>query len=68
MLKELAELTRQGQHPQEAQQAREGHNTVPQDEQQHLDAPRDVDGGGGNSQTREHDPYRLVGDGHEGDA
>ena len=46
LLKELAELTRQGQPPQEAQQAREGHNTVPQDEQQHLGATRDIDGGG----------------------
>ena len=57
LLRELAELTRQVQRPQEAQQAREGPNNIPQEEQQHLGAPRDVDGGGENSQTREHDPY-----------
>ena len=49
LLRDLAELTRQGQHSKEAQQAREGHNTIPRDEQQHLGAPRDVDGGGENS-------------------
>ena len=38
LLRELAELTRQGQYPQEAQQAREGHNTIPRDEQQDLGA------------------------------
>ena len=31
---------------------------------QHLSAPRDVDGGGENSQTRRHDPYIPPGDGH----
>ena len=44
LLRELAELTRQGQRPQEAQQVREGCNTIPRDEQQHLGTPRDVDG------------------------
>ena len=64
LLRELAELTRQMQRPQEAQQAHEGRNTIPQEEQQHLGAPRDVDRGGENSQTRGHDPYTPLGDGH----
>ena len=63
MLKELAELTRQVQRPQEAQQAREGRNTIPYEERQHLGAPRDVDEGGENSRTRGHDPYIPPGDG-----
>ena len=62
LLRELAELTRQGQRPQEAQQAHEGRNTVPQEEQQHLGA-RDVDRGGENSRTRGHDPSIPPGDG-----
>ena len=57
LLSELAELTRQGQRPQEAQQAHEGRNGIPQEEQQHLGAPQDVDGGGENSRTWGHDPY-----------
>ena len=64
MLRELTKLTRQVQWPQEEQQAREGHNTIPQEEQQHLGAPQDVDEGGENSRTREHDPYIPLGDGH----
>ena len=55
------ELTRQVQRPQGEQQTHEGRNTIPQEEQQHLGAPRDVDGGGENSQTREHDPYIPLG-------
>ena len=51
------------QRPQEAQQAHEGRNTIPQEEQQHLDAPRDVDGGRENSRTKGHDPYIPPGDG-----
>ena len=68
LLRELAELTRQGQHSPEAQQAREGFNTIPREEQQHLDDPRDVNGGGKNSHTREHDLYRPAGEGHDGEA
>ena len=63
LLRELVELTRHVQCPQESQQAREGRNTVPQEEQQHLGAPRDVDEGGENSRTKEHDPYIPPGDG-----
>ena len=40
----LEELTRQMQRPQE--------------EQQHRDAPQDVDGKGETSQAKEHDPYK----------
>ena len=64
LLRELAELTRQVQRLQEAQQAHEDRNTIPQEEQQHLSAPRDVDGGGKNSWTRGHDPYIPPGDDH----
>ena len=63
LLRELAELTRQVQCPSEAQQACEGRNTTPEEEQQHLDAPRGIDGGGENSQTRGHDPYIPLGNG-----
>ena len=63
LLRELVELTRQVQRPQEAQQTHKGHNTIPQEEQQHLGAPRDIDGGGENSRTRGHDPYIPPGDG-----
>ena len=44
LLRELAELTRQEQRPQKAQQACEGHNTSPRDEQQHLGAPETLTG------------------------
>ena len=63
LLRELAELTRQVQRPQEAQQAHEGRNTIPQEEQQHLGAPRDVDRGGENSRIGGHDPHISPGDG-----
>ena len=63
LLRELAELTRQVLRPQEAQLAREGCNTIPQEEQQHLVAPRDIDEGGENSRTRGHDPYIPLGEG-----
>ena len=68
LLRELAELTRQVQRPQKAQQACEGRNAIPQEEQQHIGTPRDVDDGGENSQTRGHDPYRSTGDDHNGEA
>ena len=57
LLRELEELTKQVQRPHDAQQAHEGRNTIPQEEQQHLGTPRDVDGEGENSRTRGHDPY-----------
>ena len=64
LLRELVELTKQVQRPQGAQQAHKGRNTIPQEEQQHLGAPRDVDRGGENSRIRGHDPYIPPGDGH----
>ena len=59
LLRELVELTRQVQRPQNAQQAHESRNGIPQEEQQHLG----VDGGGENRLTRRHDPYVPLGDG-----
>ena len=44
LLWDLEELTRQIQRPQE--------------EQQHHEAPREVDGGGETSRAKEHDPYK----------
>ena len=58
LLRELEQLTRQMQRPQEAQQAREGQNPITQEEQQHLGPPREADGKGETSQAREHDPYK----------
>ena len=43
-LRDLKELTRQMQRPQE--------------EQQHHDVPQDADGEGETSQAKEHDPYK----------
>ena len=56
LLRELTKLTRKVQRPQDEQQVHGGHNTIPQEEQQHLGAPRDDDGRGENSRTRGHDP------------
>ena len=63
LFRELAELTRHVQRPQDEQQAHGGRNTIPQEEQQHLGTPRDDDGGGENSRTRGHDPNVPLGDG-----
>ena len=52
LLRELAELNKQVQRP----QAHGGHDTTPQEEQQHLSAPQNDDGRGENSRTRGHDP------------
>ena len=45
------------QHPQEVQQAREGRSTIPQEEQQHLDHPREIDEAGETSRAKERGPY-----------
>ena len=58
LLRELEQLVRQIQRPQEARQAREGRNTITQEEQHHLDPPREADGEGETTQAREHDPYK----------
>ena len=62
LLREFEQLTRQTQHPQEARQARESQNPITQEEQQHLDPPREADGEGEASQDREHDPYKPPGE------
>ena len=62
LLRELEELNRQVQRPQDEQQAHRGCDTIPQEEQQHLSAPRDDDGRGENSRTRGHDPNVPLGD------
>ena len=61
LLREFKTLTRQIQRPQEVQQAREGQNTITQEEEQHLDPPREADGERETSQVREHDPYKPPG-------
>ena len=62
LLRELEQLTRQMQRPQETRQAREGPNPLTQEEQQHLDPPRGADGEGETSKTRERDPYKPPGE------
>ena len=64
LLRELEQLARKIQRPQEARQAREGRNTITQEEQQHLDPPREADGEGETSQAREHNPYKPPGEDH----
>ena len=63
LLRELEQLTRQIQCPQETQQAREGQNTITRGEQ-HLDPPREADGEGETSHAREHDPYKPLEEDH----
>ena len=62
LLRGLEQLTRQIQRPHEARPAQEGRNAIPQEEQQHLDPPREADGEGETSQAREHDPYKPIGE------
>ena len=62
LLRELEQLTKKIQRPQEVRQAREGQNTNTQEEPQHLDPPREADGEGETSQAREHDPYKPPGE------
>ena len=62
LLRELEQLTRQMQCPQEARQAREGQNPITQEEQQYLDPPREADGEGEASQARKHNPYKSPGE------
>ena len=57
LLKELEQLTRQIQRPQEKWQARKGQNPVTREEQ-HLDPHREADREGESSHTSEHDPYQ----------
>ena len=61
LLKELEQLTRQIQRPQETRQARKDQNPVTREEQ-HLDPLREVDREGETSHTMEHDPYQPPGE------
>ena len=64
LLRELEQLTRQMQRPQEARLTREGQNPTIQEGQQHLDPPQEADGEGETSQARKHDPYKPPGENH----
>ena len=57
LLKELEQLTRQIQRPQETWQARKDQNPVTREEQ-HLHPRQEVDREGETSNIREHDPYQ----------
>ena len=61
LLKELEQLTRQIQRPQETRQARKDQNPVTREEQ-HLDPRQEADKEGETSHTREHDPYQPPGE------
>ena len=52
---ELEQLTRHMQRPREARQTQEDHNTTPQEEQPHLDPPREAEAE--SSQARGHGPH-----------
>ena len=67
LLRELEQLTKKMQRPQEARQARESPNPLTQEEQQHLDPPRGADGEGETSQTKECDPYKPPGENRNGE-
>ena len=55
LIEELEQLTRQMQRPRESQQAQEGHNTTPQEEQPHLGPPREAEAK--SSRARGHGPH-----------
>ena len=61
LLKELEQLTRQIQRPQETRHARKDENPVTREEQ-HLDPRRKANIEGETSHTREHDPYQPLGE------
>ena len=63
LLRELEQLTRQIQRPQEMRQAQKGQNRVTQEEQ-HLDSHREADREGETCHTREHGPYQPLGEDH----
>ena len=57
LIRELEQLARQMQCPQEVRQAQEGHNTTPQEEQPHLGPPREAEIEAEPSRSRGHEPY-----------
>ena len=57
LVRELEQLTRQMQRPQEVRQAQEGHNTTPLEEQPHLGPPREAEIEAESSRARGHEPH-----------
>ena len=57
LIRELEQLTRHMQRPREVRQAQEGHNTTPQEEQPHLDPPREAEIEAESSRARGHEPH-----------
>ena len=57
LIRELEQLTRQMQRPQEVRQAQEGHNTTPQEEQPHLGPPQEAEIEAKSNRARGHKPY-----------
>ena len=57
LIRELEQLTRQMQRPRKVQQAQEGHNTTPQEEQPHLGPPREAEIEAESSRARGHEPH-----------
>ena len=57
LIRELEQLTRKMQCPQEVRQAQEGHNTTPQGEQPHLGPLREAEIKAESSRARGHEPH-----------
>ena len=57
LIRELEQLTKQMQRPQEVRKAQEIHNTTPQGEQPHLGPPREVEIEAESSRSRRHEPH-----------
>ena len=57
LVRELEQLTRQMQLPQEVRQAQEGHNTTLLEEQLHLGPPREVEIEAESSRAKGHEPH-----------
>ena len=57
LIRELEQLTRHMQRPQEVRKAQEGHHITPQEEQPHLGPPREVEIEAEYCQVRGHEPY-----------
>ena len=57
MIGELEQLTRQMQHPREAQQTHDGHNITPHEGQPDLGTPRGAETEAESSRAKGHDTY-----------
>ena len=64
LIREVQQLTRQMQRPQEVRQAQEGHNTTPQGEQPHLGPPREAEIEAESSRARGHEPHLTLREEH----